>query len=131
MRPERSKTSRAEYSVWESMKARCSNPKLLAYQSYGARGITVCQRWAESFEAFFADMGPRPDGYWIERIDNDRGYEPGNCKWVTPKVQAANRRAWGTAWKTNGPLAPVIEPTPAQLRRMQRAQEKLKARGLD
>lgn len=74
------------------MRQRCCDPNFSDYPKYGARGITVCARWLESFENFLADMGLRPAGRSIDRIDNDGNYEPGNCKWSTPKEQTANRR---------------------------------------
>lgn len=82
----------ATYSVWCGMRSRCSNPRNAYYAYYGGRGIQVCERW-QKFENFVADMGVRPPGLTIDRIDNDRGYEPGNCRWVTRQVQQNNRRA--------------------------------------
>lgn len=73
------------------MLQRCRNPRNRRFKDYGGRGITVCERWL-SFDNFLADMGEPPLGLTIERRDNDKGYEPGNCYWATYKVQANNQR---------------------------------------
>lgn len=80
------------YSSWVAMRQRCHNPKSAKYPRYGGRGIQVCQRWRDSFEVFLADMGERPDGKTLDRIDPAGHYEPGNCRWATPYEQWLNRR---------------------------------------
>lgn len=80
------------YKTWVSMRNRCNNPKNIAYSKYGGRGIKVCERW-NSFQLFAEDMGEPPEQKSsIERKDNSKDYEPGNCCWATPKEQARNRR---------------------------------------
>ena len=79
------------YYVWKLMRQRCSKPTDKDFHNYGARGITVCDRW-QDFRNFLADMGEKPEGYSIERVDNNKGYSPDNCKWIPMSQQARNRR---------------------------------------
>lgn len=81
-----------EYASWMNMKNRCRNPNSEKFRIYGARGIKVCQRWLDSFENFLSDMGKKPIGLTLERINVNGDYEPSNCVWDTPKVQANNTR---------------------------------------
>jgi hypothetical protein len=80
------------YRVWSDMLTRCRNPNATSYAYYGGRGITVCDRW-KKFENFLEDMGPRPEGMTLDRVDSDGGYSLENCRWVTMQVQNNNRRS--------------------------------------
>lgn len=86
--------SKRTYTSWDTMTQRCTNPNNIAYKWYGGRGITICERWRK-FANFLIDMGDRPEGTTLDRIDSNGNYEPSNCRWATRDVQHANQRHVG------------------------------------
>lgn len=86
--------SQQEYEAWRGMRQRCLNPNFLPYKNYGGRGIKICDRWLQSYQNFLDDMGRKPGAdYSLDRIDNNRGYYPDNCRWATKSEQRRNQRS--------------------------------------
>lgn len=92
MKPKHGLANTPTYQAWANAKDRCHNEKAKAYPRYGGRGIVMCERWLDSFDNFLADMGLRPEDLTLERVDNELGYCPDNCKWATYTEQNRNRR---------------------------------------
>lgn len=84
-------TGSPTYISWIEMRKRCYNPRVIRYPLYGAKGITVCDRWLNSFENFLADMGVKPTGFSLDRVDNNGNYCPENCRWADNKTQSNNK----------------------------------------
>lgn len=92
------------YIAWKSMITRCESPSFISFDRYGGRGIKVCDRWRHSFEDFLADMGESPHGTSLDRMNNNKNYEPGNCRWATRSEQMSNRESY----KFKKPRLPFI-----------------------
>jgi len=114
------------YPTWQQMMYRTSNPKHPRFKDYGGRGIVVCEQWRDvtTFIGWIlANLGPRPDGCTLDRIDNDRGYEPGNMRWATPAVQNRNQRKGTRPHGSAKALAKLTEEIVRQCRARRAAGE--------
>lgn len=104
---------RVEYTTWKNMVYRCYNNNSINYHSYGGRGIKVCDRWLESFDNFYEDMGKRPSSkHQLDRIDNNDNYRPDNCRWILAHQNANNRRVqkdWGVSQSSTGKYYALME----------------------
>lgn len=98
----------AEYRTWLGMKRRCYDEKFKDYPNWGGRGIRVCDRWNESFDAFLSDMGSRPLGHSIDRIDPNGHYEPGNCRWATAQQQGGENKRSNRPVEVRGETFPTM-----------------------
>jgi len=98
-----------EYKAWDNARSRCYREVDRKFPLYGGRGIKMCDRWISSFANFFSDMGPRPEGYTLDRKDSDGDYEPGNCRWATPTQQNRNRPRFNRYVLLNGERITVGE----------------------
>jgi len=96
------KKSLKEYSIWKGIKTRTLNPNTDDAERYIERGIDCCERWLNSFEDFYSDMGTCPKNYSIDRIDNNKGYSPENCRWASAETQAKNRGSFNLVYTYNG-----------------------------
>jgi hypothetical protein len=110
MKTTHGKSRSPEYRNWQALKDRCYSKGTKYYKYYGGRGITVCDRWVDSFENFLADMGTRPSSkHSIDRIDVNGNYEPSNCRWATHCTQAINKRK--TSRNTSGTIGVSFDRT--------------------
>lgn len=118
------------YRSWTSMISRCGNPNNVSWAHYGGRGITICDAW-RTFLGFLADMGERPEGKTLDRINNDGNYEPGNCRWATASEQSRNRRPFLRALCKKGHPLTDVYVSPSGARRCRICMKAREARRYD